>query len=249
VPIADDWFAGFHTGLVARLWRAVGELTADADADLIASLIGLPRGARVLDVPCGDGRIAVRLADKGLEVHGIDISREAVELARATASERGSSASFEPGDLRALPEVRRYDALVSWGNSFGYLPPAETQNFLAACHRILAPGGRLAIQIGTVAESSLPRGIADTEEHEVGGVRMLEQNRYDPFRSVIETDYVFRAEGEPEERRSSLQYVHTSGEIVRMLEGAGFRDVELLDADGRSPYELASPLLIVVATR
>jgi ubiquinone/menaquinone biosynthesis C-methylase UbiE len=248
VQIADDWFEGFHTGLVARLWRAVGAMSADEDAALVADLLGLQSGARVLDVPCGDGRVAIRLAERGLEVHGIDISREEIEVARAAAAERSSSATFEPGDMRALPESRSYDGVVTWGNSFGYLPPAETQDFLGAARRILREGGRLTIQTGTVAESSLPGGIPEIEEHEIGGVRMLEHNRYDPVRSVIETDYVFQAEGEPEERRSSLQYVHTSGEIVRMLEAAGFAGVRLLDADGRTPYELASPLLIVLAT-
>jgi SAM-dependent methyltransferase len=247
MPIADDWFVGFHTGLVARLWRAVGATTADEDSELLAGLLELPPGGRVLDVPCGDGRIAIRLAERGLAVHGLDISAEEVEFARQAAAARGVVATFDVADLRHLPDSGRYDAIVSWGNSFGYLNPADTQASLAAQRGMLAAGGRLVIQTGTVAESSLPGGIPDIEEHEIGGVRMIEHNRYDPERSVIETDYVLQADGD-EERRSSLQYVHTSGEIARMLRAAGFADVRLLDADGRSPYELGSPLLIVVAS-
>jgi hypothetical protein len=42
--------------------------------------------------------------------------------------------------------------------------------------------------------------------------------------------------------------VHTSGELVRLLHGAGFADVALLDGDGTSPYALGSRRLIAVAT-
>jgi cyclopropane fatty-acyl-phospholipid synthase-like methyltransferase len=47
--------------------------TAGNRAAAIAALLDLPAGARVLDAPCGAGRIAVRLAERGLDVTGIDI--------------------------------------------------------------------------------------------------------------------------------------------------------------------------------
>jgi cyclopropane fatty-acyl-phospholipid synthase-like methyltransferase len=45
---------------------------SDADADLVARLLSLRPGIRVLDVPCGEGRIAGRLARQGCDVIGID---------------------------------------------------------------------------------------------------------------------------------------------------------------------------------
>lgn len=74
MDIADDWFVGFQTELKARFWHAAAEPFADAEAKAIAGLLELPAGARVLDAPCGGGRIAVRLAERGLDVLGIDIS-------------------------------------------------------------------------------------------------------------------------------------------------------------------------------
>jgi SAM-dependent methyltransferase len=100
---ADDWFVGFNTGLKAKFWRAASEPWADDEAQDIAALLDLPAGARVLDAPSGAGRIAVRLAGRGLEVTGIDISDEEVEEATCVASERGVTACFEQGDIRALP--------------------------------------------------------------------------------------------------------------------------------------------------
>ena len=70
------------------------------------------------------GRIAVRLAKRGLDVTGVDISAPELGAARAAAAERGVEVRFEQGDVRELPE-EEFDALVCWGNSFGYMPPGR----------------------------------------------------------------------------------------------------------------------------
>jgi 2-polyprenyl-3-methyl-5-hydroxy-6-metoxy-1,4-benzoquinol methylase len=59
------------------------------------------------------------LAQAGYHAMRIDISTTEIEHAREVA---GEAVRFEPGDLRALPDVGRFDAVVSWGNSFGYRP-------------------------------------------------------------------------------------------------------------------------------
>ena len=91
--VPDDWFVGFHTGLVARFWRAAGATMADRDAALVASLLDLPAGASVIDVPCADGRIALRLAAAGYVVTGIEIAAAEVDHARAAAARASSTSS------------------------------------------------------------------------------------------------------------------------------------------------------------
>src|SRR5688572_22397183 len=103
--IPDDWFVGFHTGLVARFWRAAGATMADRDAALVASLLDLPAGTSVIDVPCADGRIALRLAAAGYAVTGIEIAPEEVDRARSAAADADLDATFLVGDLRDLPDA------------------------------------------------------------------------------------------------------------------------------------------------
>jgi SAM-dependent methyltransferase len=246
--VPDDWYVGFHTGLAARFWRAAGATMAEDDARLVRGLLGPPPAA-VLDAPCGDGRLTIRLAAAGYEVIGVDLAAAEIDHARAAARRAGVEAGFEVGDLRALPDVGRVDAVVSWGNSFGYLTPADTERSLAAMGGALRPGGRLVLESLTVAESLLVGGIEPSAEYESGGIRMTTTNHYRAAESRLESEVVFEdADGHREQARMAHR-VHTSGEIVRLVRAAGFGAVELLGADGASPYELGSPRLIAVARR
>jgi SAM-dependent methyltransferase len=235
--VPDDWFVGFHQGLAARFWAAAGAMMIDADAAIVCGL--LPVG-RVLDVPCGDGRLSARLAEAGYDVTGIDVSPQAVEMARA----RGICAL--EGDLRALPELGPFDGVVSWGNSFGYVTPPETVRSLAAFRRLVRPGGRLVLESATIAESLLVAGISDDRELEIGGVKMTSTNHYRVSESRLESEYVFESADGTVERSRAAHHVHTAGEVVRMLRAAGFERVELLDGSG--PYTLGSRRMIAVAS-
>ena len=99
----------------------------------------------------------------------------------------------------------------------------------------------------TVAESLLANGVTERAEREFGGVRMTAVNTYRASESRLESDYLFEDENGEVERSRAAHHVHTTGELVRMLRAAGFSAVDLLGADGSSPYELGSSRLIVVA--
>ena len=244
--VPDDWYVEFHRGLAARFWRAAGAAMAEDDVRVAKPLLGDARS--VLDVPCGDGRMTIRLAAAGYDAIGIDVIGEEVEHARAAARAAGQTARFAVGDLKALPDVGRVDAVLSWGNSFGYLSPPDTARSLANLHGALRPGGRLVLESLTIAESLLVRGVQAAAEYEYDGIRMTTANRYRVEESRIESDVVFEAADGTVERTRLAHRVHTAGELVRLVEAAGFGGVRLLAGDGATPYALGAPKLILVAT-
>ena len=81
--------------------ESIDDAHSDADAAEILGLLGLPPGSRILDAPCGHGRIARRLAAAGMEVTGVDLTPSYLEQARADPSRRRRvRSSTSEGDVR-----------------------------------------------------------------------------------------------------------------------------------------------------
>jgi release factor glutamine methyltransferase len=75
--------------------------------------LGLPAGARVVDLGTGSGAVALALKDErpDLVVRGVDVSADAVEVARANAAALGLDVSFVLGDL--LDGLTGVDAVLA----------------------------------------------------------------------------------------------------------------------------------------
>ena len=109
--------------------------------------LGLPPGARVLDVCCGSGASAIPAAEivgPGGSVLGVDLAEYLLELARTKAKKRAlENINFQNGDMTNLPfDDDSFDAVVCVFGIF-FVPDMETA--LRELKRVVRPGGRLAI--------------------------------------------------------------------------------------------------------
>ncbi len=124
----------------------------DRLVEVIWRWLALRPGARVLDVTCGPGLYAIRLAQRGCWVHGIDISPAAIRYARDRAAELGlvDRCQFTQADVReALTCAREagYDAALFLYGQLAAFPREEAAQLLRGCARALRPGGRLLIEL------------------------------------------------------------------------------------------------------
>jgi SAM-dependent methyltransferase len=142
-----DWWA-YHYRVVHR-----GQIPGIAgwDDDLVALIVEvleLHPGDRVLDLACGSGDHARRLAKRGLEVLGVDIAPSLIAHCRQKAEEEGlETARFEQGDMRHLDHDGEFDALLLLSGSFGFFDEATNRDLLARISRALRPRGRLLIDV------------------------------------------------------------------------------------------------------
>ena len=159
----------------------------------------------------------------------------------------GVSAELEVGDMRA-PPAGPFDGACCLGNSFGYLSYEDLKVFLRAMHASLRPGGRWVVDVGTAAESLLPRFGADDRTLEAAGIRFDVRQRYDAVEGRLLQEAML-ARGEAREEGRISYGVYTVAELRRLLVEAGWTVVGLYGAlDGR-PFSLGDPRLVIVAER
>jgi len=165
----DDWPIEelFDEDYLLFLTARQSEESDDADAALVAELLGDVAGARILDLGCGHGRIANRLAARGARVTGLDATPLFLDRAREDAARRGVDVDFVAGDMRALPWAWRFDAVVSWFTAFGYfdVPRAHVRLHRAAglAARRRLPLGRRACRRWRPADRRVPPDDRDRD--------------------------------------------------------------------------------------
>jgi SAM-dependent methyltransferase len=115
--------------------------------DLVAYLdIVTTLGARqVLDLGCGTGTFALLLADRGVEVVGVDPAAGSLAVARAKSG--ADRVRWIHGDARSIPADVRVDVVTMTGNAAqGIVDRADWDAMLSGAHSVLRPGGSLVFE-------------------------------------------------------------------------------------------------------
>jgi SAM-dependent methyltransferase len=191
-----------------------------AEADLIVMSVGLRRGDRVLDVACGFGRHAAELARRGFDVTGVDLSAAMLAEGRRLHPR----VKFLKMDMRRLPFVAEFDAVINMFTSFGYFTPRENLATLRRMARALRPGGRLLIDHrdwGWMVKHASPNRWS-----KVGPTYVLETNEID--RGRVRSEWLLLTPG----KRRVARQRHE----IRMWTRAGWR--ALLRSAGLTPVRI-----------
>src|SRR5215475_8709175 len=133
--VAYDWMSRLILG--SLLGRIAGDVAA-----------AVPHGARVLEVGCGPGRLAIRLAGRhGLEVTGLDLDPAMIQRAKVNADRMANGdrrgPEFLVGDVASLafPDGS-FDLVVSTLSMHHWADPTAG---LAEIGRVLRDGGRALV--------------------------------------------------------------------------------------------------------
>jgi SAM-dependent methyltransferase len=248
VDAPQEWWKDFFSGLIVDFWRAVMPPEATvAEADFFARHLALAPGAPVLDVACGDGRLALELARRGFRVTGVDISEDFLAAGRRSAQEQGLSVAWRRSDMRDLPWSEAFDGAFCGGSSFGVLGDTGDRDFVRAVARTLKPGARFAIDAVKAAEV-LAAHFRESHAMDVGGIRFEAENVYDPAAGWMESRYTLTS-GDRKEVRLARHRIYTYREVEAMLEETGFGEIQGIGSLAGEPFTPGSSRLIFVAVR
>jgi len=148
-----SWAAGDYPAIAQRQLWPVGER--------IVARVGVTPGDDVLDVACGTGNAAIRAAQAGGRVVGVDLTPELFVAGRQLAADAGVEIEWLEGDAEDLPVAdESFDAVVSvFGCMFAPRPEVAAHELA----RALRPGGRLCVSAWT------PEGEMGTFFRTLGG--------------------------------------------------------------------------------
>ena len=228
-------------------WDSVEREGSAEQADKIVRALRLEPGVRVLDAPCGTGRIAIELAARGYHVTGIDLTARFLEEGRARAAERGVDVDLRRRDLREpVADAGSFDAVICFWGSFGYFDDEGNRGQAEAAEAALKPGGSYLLDL-PVTESIYPQ-FRGRSWFEAGDTVVLQEATLHEGTGRMETTWTFLREGSPRsERRSSIR-LYSVHELTELLRDAGFSSFEARD-DELEPFALGSERLWLVATK
>lgn len=224
------WWAGFFDEAYVDTWTEAGVFaTTDDQVAQLRTLLDLPAGARILDVPCGFGRFAGPLHEAGYEVVGVDASPAQLAL----AEQRHPGPDYRLGDMRTPPDGP-FDAVLNLFSSFGYFEdPADDVRCLQAWHDVLRPGGVLVIE--TMHRDILARLWG--QEHEPDARIELGTTDWVTGRHTATVEV-------GGQRRVFRTRLYTATDLVRLCREVGFVEFEVFGGLDRAPFDPSTRLVV-----
>jgi ubiquinone/menaquinone biosynthesis C-methylase UbiE len=244
MSVDPRWFESFFES-DGWLLLALAQSADRAETEVAFVAERLSAGARVLDVPCGTGRISVPLAERGFAVSGLDISNRVLEAARAAAPEL----DLRQGDMRELPwPDASFDAVLNLWTAFGYFETQdEDERVLAEAARVLVPGGIFVID--TINPAALVRGFRPQGWSDLDGTLVLEQREHDLVTGRMQSCWTFVSENGERRELSFDHRLYTPPELAGMMRRAGLEPTAFLGGLDGSELTPDSWRLVILAEK
>lgn len=186
----------------------------------------LPGGAHLLDLCCGAGHLAQRLAARGYQVTGVDASHAMIGLAAAKLPHVG----FFCADMRGFRVPVLCDALICFYNSVNHLMSrSDVRGFLHSVRAHLRPGGSLFFDF--VDAQGYEQTWCGDETVTCGGRTCRVDYHYDR-ESQLATCVVHVGGKDGDEIQRFHQRPHAAAAMIEELGAAGFHVDELVHAGG-----------------
>lgn len=240
-------FSEFYDALTANV-------SYDTVSQVLSSLLtryGKSRGL-LLDLACGTGSVSVRLAKKGYEVIGVDLSPEMLSEAQNKAYSAGQNILFLCQNMTALDLYGTVDAAVCTLDGLCHLPDEES--VFAALQKVslfMNPGGVFLFDVNSVYKHRAVLGN-NTFVYDTDDVYCVWQNTLlsdgvtvqmdlDFFEPVSDAgDYVRQSE-----RFTERAYPRET--LEAMLKKAGFTVLDVFDGySGKPAHDTSERLLFAV---
>lgn len=214
--------------------------------------LALESGGPVLDLGCGTGMLACRIAGEVSPVVGVDPAAGMLRIARSRPGAK--LVEWIEGDARRLDLGRRFNLIYMTGHAFQvFLTDEDALAVLRAAARHLSPRGRLAFETRNPAARAWLSWTAEQSRTVAPMTRRgrIEEScgaEFDPVTGIaaLTHRYRFLDEGGEQIAHSRIRFLDQP-HIALLLETAGLAPLAWHGDWDRSPYSTAAKELIAVA--
>jgi SAM-dependent methyltransferase len=244
--MARDWVQRFfdaaYVGQLRAQWSSADTRKQVA---FVVKALGLRRGARVLDVPCGFDRHARLLARRGMLVVGMDLSPAMIAEGRRGGRQPGLS--FVRADMRQLAYQSEFDAVLNLYTSFGYFSPRANLDVLRRMARALKPGGRILIDHRDRDRDARLSGR--WWDRAADGTLALQEMKFDRSTGRWSGEWTFVSPNGRRSVRPLAHYVYTRDQWKGMFRTAGLRLTGVWSGYAQPYRPGKGPRLLVAGTK
>jgi ubiquinone/menaquinone biosynthesis C-methylase UbiE len=246
---SNEWWATYFDAQYLREYDPLFTLERDRqEVARLMEILELPSGARVLDVPCGQGRHAHLLAEAGFDVDALDYSEHLLAIAK----KRGTSKTlrYTRGDMRKLPArwAGRFDAVANLFTSFGFfLDPNDDKRVIAEFARVLKPGGVL-IWHGGSRDGVMAKFLERDWWRSDDGTMIAHERSFDPLSGVLTIETAWEGRKERGEREHRIR-LYTATRLAELCADAGLIVEQAYDGWRDRPLRRNSSEMVLVARK
>lgn len=212
-----------------------------SDLDAYVAMVDELGARSVLDVGCGTGTFACLLAERGVDVTGVDPAAASLDVARG--KDTSGRVHWVHGEVTDLPPIQVDLATMTANVAQVFLTDQHWDRTLRSIHRCLRPGGHLVFETRRPERAAWREWSPDTtrtraEVPGIGGVESwVEVTSVAPGLVSFRTTFVFEAEGAVRHSQSTLRF-RDRGTVEQSLREAGFTVVDVREAPDRPGREL-----------
>lgn len=246
--IASWWRSYFDKSYLTE-YEPLFDLTQDRlQVARLVELLGLPAGAKVLDLACGQGRHAHLLAEAGFDVTGYDLSTHLLTVAKRRGT--GRNLRYRRGDMRKLPVLwrRKFDAVVNLFSSFGFFADAaDDAKVIRECARVLKPGGVMIWQGGS-RDGVMARFLESDWWESRDGTLIAQDREFDPLTGflTIQSKWQKRSRMKYREHRIRL---YTATRLAELMLDAGLVVEQTYESFSDEPLTRMSSEMLLLARK
>lgn len=216
---------------------------------LLKNILNAGDARRAADLGCGTGVDSIALTRLGYRVTGFDISKNMLQRAKKNAERIKADVDFVTGSVTDISNdyYGKFDIILSLGNSLANLNPQQLESTLQKVRNLLAPDGRILIQILNYALllESRERIINITENEKYHYVRFYDFEKEKLGFNILKytkenlKDYSLI---------STAIYPHTYFTFDRLLRSNGFKNIKYFGGLNKITFnEKASKDLVITA--